>query len=167
MAVVAPGVARNLPRCSSLSSSSGWQFARRCSAGGARTVRAANALVLVAGVSFISLTFQANGNNYLYPVIKGTLSWWDLRWYLSQIFFFQWPFLAAWIFIYAAIYYFLARTKREHLVLHLTAIFAAIYVATCLHDLEATKAALSADCLGILSSSARTAALRWPPSARF
>src|SRR5271170_7300980 len=40
-----------------------WQFARRCSAGGARMVRAANALVLVAGASFIFLTFQANGNN--------------------------------------------------------------------------------------------------------
>jgi hypothetical protein len=138
-----------------------WQFAWRCSAGGARTVRAANALVLLAGAGFIFLTFQANGNDFLYPVINGILSWWDLRWYLSLDFFFQPPLLAVWMLVYAAIYYVLARTKREHLVLHLTAVFAAVYVAVCLHGLAVCKTALlTADCLGIACMLAGTGVSR-------
>jgi phosphoglycerol transferase MdoB-like AlkP superfamily enzyme len=127
-----------------------WQFARRCSSGGARTVRAANAVVLLAGACFILLTLCAHDSNYLDPVMKGTLSWLDLRWYLNLVLFFQWPFLAVWIFIYAASYYVLARTKRGHLVLYLTAIFAAAYIATSMRDLMTfRKALLAADALGI------------------
>ena len=138
-----------------------WQFARRCSGEGARTVRTANALVLLAGASFIFLTLQADGKNYLYPMINETLSWLDLRWYLNLNFFFMPPFLAVWVFVYAAAYYALARTRREHLVLHLTAVFAAVYVATCLRDLVVCKTALlTADCLGIACVVAGTGVLR-------
>jgi len=137
-----------------------WQFARRCSVKGTQTIRAANALVLLAGAIFILLTLKADDKNFLYPLINGTFGW-DLRWYLSQSFFFQQPFLAVWIFVYAAIYYVLARTQRGHLVLHLTAIFAAVYVATCLRDLAICRTALlTADCLGIACLAAGTGVLR-------
>src|SRR5277367_4664544 len=93
-----------------------WQFGTRChSIGGVRAVRSGNACVLLIGAFFVFLTFQVRDKNYLYPVMSGTLSWWDLRWYLSLVFFFQPPFLAAWIFIYALLYYGLVRTGRERL----------------------------------------------------
>jgi hypothetical protein len=127
-----------------------WQLARRCAADGAGTVRAANTIALVIAACFIFLTFHAGDKNYIYPVMNGTLSWWDLRWYLNLNFFFQPPFLAVWIFVYALIYYGLARKKREHLILFVTAIFAAAYVAICLQDLMAfRRSLLSADAVGI------------------
>ena len=119
-------------------------------AGNARMVRAANMCVLALGVFFIFLTFRTSDNNYLYPVMHGTLKWWDLRWYLSLAFFFQPPFLAVWLFVYILIYYGLVRTGRERLVLHVTAVFAAIYTAFFLQDLIAFRdALLVADCLGV------------------
>src|ERR1700733_251077 len=78
-----------------------WQLGTRCQAGGARTVRAANAGVLALGALFIFLTFHTMNKNYLYEVMNGTLTWWDLRWYLMQAFFFQPPFLVVWLLIYA------------------------------------------------------------------
>lgn len=127
-----------------------WQFAARCSAGGARTVRAANAGILILGAWFILLTFHTGSKNYLYPVLNGTLSLLDLRSYLSLAFFFQSPLLAVWLFVYALIYYGLARTGREHLVLYVTCVFATIYMALFLHDLISYQhSLLVADCLGL------------------
>ena len=127
-----------------------WRLGTRCMAGNARVVRSANMCVLALGVLFIFLTFHAGDKNYLYPVMYGTLKWWDLRWYLDLAFFFQPPFLAVWLFVYALIYYGLARTGRERLVLHVTAVFAAIYTALFLQDLIVFRdALLVADCLGI------------------
>ena len=127
-----------------------WQFGTRCMAGGARTVRAANLCVLGMGASFIFLTFKMDGSNYLDPVMKGTLSWWDLRWYLNLVLFFKPPFLAAWLFVYALIYYGLARTGRELLILRVTTVFAVIYIVWFLLDLsEFSDAVLVANCLGV------------------
>ncbi len=138
-----------------------WQFARRCAAKGTPSVRAANALVLAAGGVFILFTLKFDGHNFLYPLFDHTLSWWDLRWYASQSFFFQSPFLAAWIFVYAAVYYILARTKREHLVLHATIIFAVAYLLAYERDLTICRTALlTADCLGIACAAAGTGILQ-------
>ncbi|HUB87335.1 MAG TPA: sulfatase-like hydrolase/transferase [Verrucomicrobiae bacterium] len=127
-----------------------WQFGMRChSLGGVKAVRMGNAFVLVIAAAFIFLTFHIADNNYLYPVMVGTLSWWDLRWYLDLAFFFQLPYLAAWVSAYALTYYVLARTGRERLVLHVTAVFAAIYTALFLRDLMAYRySLLVVDCLG-------------------
>jgi phosphoglycerol transferase MdoB-like AlkP superfamily enzyme len=127
-----------------------WQFAMRCSAGGAPVVRAANAGVLLAGIFFIFLTFHAGDTDYLYLVMHGTLTWWDLRWYLIQVFFFQPPFLAVWMFVYALLYYGLVRTGREQRVLYFTAIFAPVYIALFFHEFIAYQnALLVADSLGV------------------
>ena len=71
-----------------------WQLGKRCRAGGARVVRAANLCVLVLGVLFLFLTFHAGDKSYLSLLMSNTLGWWDLKWYLSLAFFFQPPFLA-------------------------------------------------------------------------
>jgi arylsulfatase A-like enzyme len=142
-----------------------WRLGTRCMAGNARMVRAANICVLALGVLFIFLTFRAGDKNYLYPVMHGTLKWWDLRWYLDLAFFFQPPFLAIWLFVYTLIYYGLARTGRERLVLHVTAVFAAIYTALFLQDLIVFRdALLVADCLGVacfLAGSGSRCQLNW------
>ncbi len=101
-----------------------WQFATRCSRSGARTVRIANLAILILGAWFILITLHAGDKNYLYPILNGTLTFWDLRSYLSLAFFFQAPFLAVWLFVYALLYYGLVRTGREHLALHVTSVFA-------------------------------------------
>ncbi len=127
-----------------------WRFAAQCAAAGARVARAANAILLLVGICFILLTLHAGDKNYLYSVMNGTLSWWDLRWYLNLVFFFQQPFLAAWVFVYALAYYALARTGREHRVLHLTTIFATAYTVLFFHELVLYRnVLLVADCLGV------------------
>lgn len=130
-----------------------WQFGARChSLGGVRAVRSGNVCVLLIGSIFIFLTFHTQDKNYLYPVMNGTLSWWDLRWYLSLDFFFRQPYLAVWVFIYALLYYGLVRTGRERLILYFTAAFATLYTALYLRDLiEYRTTLLVADCLGAAS----------------
>jgi glucan phosphoethanolaminetransferase (alkaline phosphatase superfamily) len=127
-----------------------WQFAARCSLAGARVVRIANLGILILGAWFILITFHAGDKNYLYPTLNGTLTFWDLRSYLSLAFFFQAPLLAVWLFVYALLYYGLARTSREHLALYVTSVFAAIYTALFLRDLIPCQLSLLvADCLGL------------------
>jgi len=140
-----------------------WQFAIRCSLAGARVVRVANLGILFGGAWFILITFHTGDKNYLYSVLNGTLKFWDLRSYLSLAFFFQPPFLAVWLFVYALIYYGLVRTGREHLALHVTSVFATIYTALCLRDLIPYQLSLLvADCLGL---AALLAGRRTSPSA--
>lgn len=128
-----------------------WCFGKKCATGGVGVVRAANACVLALGVFFISLTFHAGDKNYLYPWLNGTLSWWELNSYLSQALFFQTPYLAAWLLVYAVIYYGLARSGREQLVIFVTSIFAVLYLAIFLESLAAYRSALVvADCLGLV-----------------
>lgn len=107
------------------------ELGRQCQAGGARRVRVINALVLGFGGLFIFLTFHEGDKNYIYPVITGVLRWVDLWSYLSLNLFFRPPYLAGWMFVYAAGYYFLLRTGRERLVLWLTAVFAGAYWVFC------------------------------------
>jgi arylsulfatase A-like enzyme len=127
-----------------------WQFATRCSTGGARVVRIANLGILILGAWFILITLHAGDKNYLYPVLNGTLTFLDLRSYLSLDFFFQAPFLAVWLFVYALLYYGLVRTGREHLALYFTSVFATIYTALFLRDLIPYQLPLLvADCLGL------------------
>jgi phosphoglycerol transferase MdoB-like AlkP superfamily enzyme len=128
-----------------------WQFGKKCSIGGAPFVRMANACVLGLGAAFIFLTFHVGDKNYLYPILTGSLHWWDLKSYLSLAFFFQKPFLAVWLFIYALVYYGLVRTSREHLILYVTSVFAFFYLVFFLNGLAAYgHALLVADCLGLI-----------------
>ncbi len=128
-----------------------WRFGKKCSVAGAPVVCMANLSVLTLGAFFIFLTFHIGNKNYLYPLLDGTLKWWELKSYLSLNFFFQAPFLAGWLFIYALIYYGLVRTGREHLALYLTAICAVFYLTFFLQDLAAYgNALLVADCLGVV-----------------
>jgi hypothetical protein len=128
-----------------------WRFGKKCSVAGTPVVRMANLCVLTLGAFFIFLTFHIGNKNYLYPLLDGTLKWWELKSYLSLNFFFQAPFLAGWLFIYALIYYGLVRTGREHLALYLTAICAVFYLTFFLQDLAAYgNALLVADCLGVV-----------------
>ena len=127
-----------------------WVFGMRCQSGGRRTIHVANGFVLFFGAVFIFLTFHEGGKNYFYPVLNGVLGWKDLGPYLSLNLFFRWPYLAAWILVYAFIYYGLIRTRREHLLLRVTGVFAAMYTALCLGDLKDYPEALAGvDCLGI------------------
>lgn len=142
-----------------------WRLGKRCSITGIRTVRMANACILALGASFIFLTFHVGDKNYLYPVLEGTLKWWELNSFLSLNFFFQAPFLAGWLLVYVFIYYGLVRTGREHLILQVTAVFATIYLALFLNGLAAYRnALLVADCLGIaglLAGSTPGRTLNW------
>jgi hypothetical protein len=127
-----------------------WRLGKDCSPGGPRAVRAANGCVLALGAAFIFLTFRAGESNYLSILLDGTLKWQDLGPYLRLTFFFQPPFLAAWLLVYALTYYVLVRTGREHMALSVTAVFAVLYAAFFLKDLGVSRNSLCvADCLGI------------------
>jgi hypothetical protein len=129
-----------------------WRLARHCRSVGVKAVRAANGIVLGLGLLFIFLTFHTGENNYLYPIMTGTLKWTSLGPYLSLDFFFRPPFLAVWLLGYAFIYYVLARTGRESWALHLTALCAGGYALFCLRELPAYRnELLLADCLGVVS----------------
>ena len=102
-------------------------LARECRTISLRSVRMTNALVVFLGLSFIFLTFHNGDKNLVYPVLSGVLRWTSLVPYVANSVFFNQPFLAAWLFVYAASYYVLARTGRESLVLFLTAGFGLAY----------------------------------------
>jgi phosphoglycerol transferase MdoB-like AlkP superfamily enzyme len=112
-----------------------WRLGTRCMEAGAPMVRAANVCVLILGGGFILLTFHEGDKNYLVPVMFDVLNWKDMGWYFVLDFFFRKPFLAAWLLGYALVYYHLFRTRREQLILRVTAVCAAAYVALCLTDL--------------------------------
>src|SRR5262249_23599523 len=123
---------------------------RCCAATGVRAVRLCNAFVLSLGFLFILLTFHAGDKSYLYPVLRGLLSWRDLAWYLELDFFFRMPYLAGWMFVYGLFYYGLARSGREDRALYLTAAFAGAYGVVCLRELSGYRGELLAiDCLGL------------------
>jgi glucan phosphoethanolaminetransferase (alkaline phosphatase superfamily) len=127
-----------------------WKLATRCMPAGARVVRAANICVLFLCSLFVFLTFHAGDKNYLFAVMNDILTWKSLGWYLYTDSCFQMPFLAAWLFGYALVYYGFWSKGREHLMLRVTAIFAAAYILVCLRDLrEYRNALVIADCLGI------------------
>jgi phosphoglycerol transferase MdoB-like AlkP superfamily enzyme len=127
-------------------------LAQRCRSVRLKAVRAANGAVVGLGLLFIFLTFHSGENNYLYPILTGILKWTSLGPYLSLDLFFRPPFLAAWLFGYAFIYYVLARTGRESWALHLTAVCAGGYALLCLRELPAYRnELLLADCLGVVS----------------
>jgi hypothetical protein len=125
---------------------------RHCALAGVRASRAANAIVLVLGMLFIFLTLQAQGKNYLFPILSGVLSWNSLVPYLSLDLFFHPPYLAVWIFTYAFSYYILARNGRESWALYLTGIFGALYAAVALRELAVSRTELLvASGLGVAS----------------
>jgi arylsulfatase A-like enzyme len=115
---------------------------QQCALKGIRAIRIANAIVLSLGLLFIFLTFRAERNNYLFPILTGVLDWDSLVPYLSLDLFFHPPFLGAWLFLYALSYYALARSGRESWVLYLTAIFGAIYAMAALRELAISRTEL-------------------------
>jgi arylsulfatase A-like enzyme len=119
-----------------------WRLQRECALAGIMATRAANGIVLGLGLLFIFFTFQAQGKNYLFPILGGVLNWDSLIPYLSLNLFFQSPYLGAWIFAYALSYYVLVRNGRESLVLYLTAVFAAAYAAVGLRELAISRSEL-------------------------
>jgi phosphoglycerol transferase MdoB-like AlkP superfamily enzyme len=136
-----------------------WALGGRCAAVGMRATRTVNFCVLGLGAAFIFLTFHAGDKNYLFPLMNGILTWKNIGWYLAMNFCFGPPYLAAWTLVYALGYYVLGRTGREHWMLRVTAICAAVYTVFCLRDLMADRNALIAiDCLGIASLVASLAA---------
>jgi glucan phosphoethanolaminetransferase (alkaline phosphatase superfamily) len=125
-------------------------LATHCRKKGLRTVRSANAAILFLGLLFIFLTFRTGDKNYLYPIMIGILKWGSLVPYLSLDLFFRPPFLAAWMLLYAFVYYLMARSGREDLTLHLTAVVAGAYALLCLRELHFFRDELLAiDCIGI------------------
>lgn len=127
-----------------------WKFSSRCLPGGVRVVRTANICVLFLGALFIFLTFHEADKNYLYAVMNEILTFRALGWYLISNSCFRSPFLAAWLLGYVFIYYGFWRKGREHLMLRVTAVFAAAYVAICLGDfMDYRNALVILDCIGI------------------
>ncbi|HWD94349.1 MAG TPA: sulfatase-like hydrolase/transferase [Verrucomicrobiae bacterium] len=127
-----------------------WKLSAQCMRGGARVVRAANACVLFAGAVFILLSFHEGENNYLHALMSGILGWKNLSWYLISNACFRMPYLAAWILGYGFVYFAFWRHGREHLMLRVTAVFAAAYIAVCMGDFMDYRDELAVvDCLGI------------------
>jgi hypothetical protein len=118
---------------------------------GLGAVRRANAVVLGLGVLFIFLTFHSGEKNYIYPIMTGILRWTSLGPYVSLDLFFRAPYLAAWLFGYAVIYYALVRTGREAWSLYVTAVVAGVYALLCLRELLVYRdELLVVDCLGLI-----------------
>lgn len=126
-----------------------WVFAVRCERGGVRVVRSANACILFLGAIFILLTFSEQNHSYLDAIMKKYLQVKDLRWYLFMNFCFRSPFLAVWIAGYALVYYGMARKGKEYLILRVTAICAAAYLALGLNNLWYRELLTVLDCIGI------------------
>jgi hypothetical protein len=125
---------------------------RQCALAGVKAIRAANAIVLLLGLLFVFLTLQAQGKNYLFPILSGVLNWDSLIPYLSLDLFFHAPYLAAWMVAYAFGYYLLARTGRETSVLYLTAGFGMAYAAVGLQALAISRNELVVvSALGVVS----------------
>lgn len=117
-----------------------------------RAARTVNFALVSLGLIFIFLTFHNGDKNYLYPVLNGVLKWTSLGPYLANSLFFNQPFLAGWIFVYAAGYYVLARTGRERHAFWLTACFACAYALSYLREFMARRdELLIVDCLGALA----------------
>ncbi|MDR3457079.1 MAG: LTA synthase family protein [Verrucomicrobiae bacterium] len=122
-----------------------WRLGTRCAAGGLRMVRAANLCVLALGALFIFLSFAPGDKNFLFSLVAGTRSWHDL----AAAFISEPPVWSVWILFYALFYHLLVCVGREHLVLRLTAVMAAIYTILFLQDMiDCRDALLVADCLG-------------------
>jgi len=128
-----------------------WKLGKKCQGLGVPTVRVVNASVLALGLVFIFLTFRiGQDSNCLMPILSGVLDWKDLWPYLSLNLFFQRPFLAGWLFVYALLYYFAARKQGESWMLCITALVAGAYAALNLRELAAFRnELLVADCLGV------------------
>jgi len=143
-----------------------WTLGTRCAATGLRAIRTANLCIIVLGLAFVLLTFHEGDKNYLAPIFSGVLTWRNLGDYLILNSFFRAPFLALWVGGYALVYFFLARSARERLVLRVTALGAAAYTALYLRDfMEHRDALLVADCFGVAglvgARSRRPLALIW------
>lgn len=141
------------------------RLGRECQSLGARSVRAVNAAVVLLGLSFILLTFHNGDKNYFYPVLSGVLQWNSVGPYLANSLFFNSPFLAGWLFVYAGIYYVMARTGREAQVLLLSAVFGCAYALLYFREfIGRPDELLIVDCFGLVSL---LSARRWnsaPPS---
>ena len=144
-----------------------WGLGRYCRIVGVRAIRAANATVLGLGLLFIFLTFHEGDKNLLYPVMTGILGWKELGSYLTLNLFFGQPYLGAWLFGYALLYYVLFRSGREADTLYLTAVFAGAYGLACLREFVVFRnELLVADGFGLVSlllarHSGRTLRLAW------
>jgi phosphoglycerol transferase MdoB-like AlkP superfamily enzyme len=109
-------------------------------------------MVLGFGLLFVFLTFHSGDKNYIYLIMTGVQQWSCLGPYLSLNLFFQAPFLGAWLFGYALVYYVLARTGRESWMLYVTAACAGAYGLICLQELASHRdELLVADCFGAAS----------------
>ncbi len=116
-----------------------WKLARLYETARMPVYRTVNAVVLVLATGFIFLTFHEGDQGHIRPLMTGVFNWSDLLPYYSLNLFFRPPFLAGWMLAYAAIYYWLARIRRENLTLRVTALFATAYTAVCLRDLIAYR----------------------------
>ena len=129
-----------------------WVFAIRCERSGVRAVRGANAWVLVLSSLFILLTFSESGQDYVGAIMNAYLDVKDLRWFLEMNFCFRWPFLTLWVLGYGLVYYGLYRKDREYLALRVTAVCAAVYVASALREfIYVGEILIVVDCLGLAS----------------
>jgi hypothetical protein len=127
------------------------ELAAKCRQIGLRALRAANLLVLGLGLIFIVLGFHSGDRNYLYLVTGRILGWNDLTPYLEMKFLFGPPFLGFWIFGYGLIYYCLARTGYERIMLYVTAAVGAAFALLYLCELmQYREELLVADCLGLI-----------------
>jgi phosphoglycerol transferase MdoB-like AlkP superfamily enzyme len=128
------------------------QLQKSCRSAGLKAVRATNAVVLCTGIVFLVLTLHNGDKNFFYPVLSGVLPPSSVGPYLANAFFFNQPFLAGWLFVYAACYYVMARTKRESGVLGLTAVFACVYALIFLQEFMLHRdELLIIDCAGLCS----------------
>ena len=128
-----------------------WVFAAPCERGGVRVVRSANACILGLGSLFVLLTFSEQNHSYLDAVMNNYLDVKDLRWYLFMNFCFRWPYLAIWLVGYALVYCGMASKGKEYLVLRVTAVCAAAFLALGFDNLWYRELLMSADCIGIVT----------------
>jgi len=138
-----------------------WRFGNRCAAGGAAMVRAANLCMLGLGAAFIILAFRTGSKNYLISLFVGAQTWRDLY----SAFFLQPPVWAMWLLIYTLFYYVFVRLGREHQVMRVTAVLAAIYTLLFFQDIKALRNSLVVvDCLGaacLLAGAGSKKSLGW------
>ena len=111
------------------------QLGRQSPVYAVRDIRWFNVWFVIAGLAFTFFSLHQGPNNYIQPVLDGTLRWQAVGWYLANNFFFGPPWLAVYCLAYPLAYWWLVSVGKEGWSFYLMGLIAAIYSILNLQEL--------------------------------
>ena len=147
------------------------QLGRQSPVYAVRDIRWFNVWFVIAGLAFTFFSLHQGPNNYIQPVLDGTLRWQAVGWYLANNFFFGPPWLAVYCLAYPLAYWWLVSVGKEGWSFYLMGLIAAIYSILNLQELMLLGGALLVvNCIGIgalISLRFGRSLFSWRPAAVF